>query len=66
MPRRLETAHPKPPGEFSSERAVHDEAGACRARGQGGGGGGGGGHLLSCTKGQVLIAEGKRHPLNLE
>ena len=36
MPRRLETARPKPPGEFSSERAVHDEAGACRARGQGG------------------------------
>ena len=25
-----------------------------------------GGDLLSRTKGQVLIAEGKRHPLNLE
>ena len=31
-----------------------------------GGGGRGGRDLLSCTKGQVLIAEGKRHPLNLE
>ena len=31
-----------------------------------GGGGRGGRDLLSRTKGQVLIAEGKRHPLNLE
>lgn len=33
MPGRLETAHPKPPGEVSSERAVHDKAGTCKAEG---------------------------------
>lgn len=54
---RLQTAHPKLPGEVWFERVMHSEAGTGRARACTA--------LLSYTKGRVLSAEGRRNPLNL-